>query len=188
LLEEIRLLGNLEGRAGKALFVLLVAQPGLRDQLARPEAAVFAQRVATRCRIDPLTREAAAHFVWHQIAAAGGDPAGTIQNDALNLHTAHARGVPRLLNQAAHLAFTLAHAAGEPAVDIESAMESLTRLGLMAAEPESADVPALFAHPARPEQPAPAARSRAGRAAVPADGGERAPDRPPKQKARRKSA
>lgn len=157
LLEEIRLLGNLESRSAKAAFVVLVAQPSLRERLAGPDLGAFAQRVAARCRVEPLTREESAEFVRHQIQAAGGHPDALVGGEALELFAARCRGLPRLLNQAAALAFTLAGAAGADGVDAEAAVDALDQLGL-AGSP--ADRPTLIPHPARsPKRRAPKRKS-----------------------------
>jgi hypothetical protein len=84
--------------------------------------------------------------VRHQVKVAGGHPAALVSDEALDLFAARCQGLPRLLNQAAALAFTLAGAAGTDEVDAEAAVEALDQLGL--AEP-SADRPTLIAHPAR---------------------------------------
>jgi type II secretory pathway predicted ATPase ExeA len=148
LLEEVRLLGNLETRSAKAAFVVLVALPHLRERLARPESAALAQRVAVRCRLEPLDPAESAKFLRHQLDAAGGSEE-LISDEAVALLAAQCRGLPRLLNQAAHLAFTLAGAAGADAVDAEAAVEALAQLGL-APEPE----PAVLPHPAGKPKPA----------------------------------
>lgn len=143
ILEEVRLLGNIETRSAKAAFVVLVGQPGLRERLARPELAAFAQRVAVRCRIEPLTAEESAEYLRHQLRSAGGRADDLLSEEAAALFAAKCKGLPRVLNQAAALAFTLAGSAGESAVDVEAALESLTQFGLGDEEP------AVLPHPAR---------------------------------------
>lgn len=155
-LEEVRLLGNLESRSAKAAFVVLVAQPALRERL--PESAAFAQRVAARCRVEPLGREESVEFVRHQIKAAGGHADALLGGEALDLFAARCKGLPRLLNQAAGLAFALAAAAGADGVDAEAAIEALAQLGL--AEPP-ADRPTLIPHPARSPKRRPPKRKSA---------------------------
>lgn len=145
-LEEIRLLGNLETRSAKAAFVILVAQPSLRGRLAGSELAAFAQRVAARCRVEPMSRQESAEFVRHQVKVAGGSPAALVGDEALDLFADCCKGVPRLLNQAASLAFDLAGSTGADGVDAEAAVEALSQLGL--AQPP-ADRPTLIPHPAR---------------------------------------
>jgi type II secretory pathway predicted ATPase ExeA len=134
ILEELRLLGNIETRAAKAAFIVLAAQLGLRERLAKHELAAFAQRVAVRCKLEPLSREDAGRFIHHQLEVAGGR-AGLITDEALNLLAEHAHGVPRILNQAAHLAFLLAGSAEAEGVDTEAVWEALVQLGLASGEP-----------------------------------------------------
>ncbi|MBY0512917.1 MAG: AAA family ATPase, partial [Gemmataceae bacterium] len=126
-LEELRLLGNVETRHGAALFALLVAHPMLRDALARPAYEAFAQRVAVRAAIEPLTMDESAAYLRHQIAAAGGDPAAVLDGDAASLLAAACSGIPRVLNQATALAAGLAAESGAEQIDVEAALEALGR-------------------------------------------------------------
>jgi type II secretory pathway predicted ATPase ExeA len=147
-LEEIRLLGNLETRSAKAAFVVLAALPQLRERLSRPEFAAFAQRVAVRGRLEPLTLDESTRFLVHQLDVVGGSAADLITDEALPLLAAHCKGSPRLLNQAAYLAFTLAASAGADAVDTEAAIEALAALGLAVESPS--DELAVIPHPGKP--------------------------------------
>jgi type II secretory pathway predicted ATPase ExeA len=136
LLEELRLLGNLESRHGKAVQVVLAAQPRLLEMLRRPQLASFSQRLAVRVHLDPLGVQEAADYLVHHLRAAGGQPTEIIGDEALELLARATHGLPRLLNQAAHHALVLAHTADAASVDTEAALEALLALGL---EPESAD-------------------------------------------------
>jgi type II secretory pathway predicted ATPase ExeA len=146
LLEEVRLLGNLESRTAKAAFVVLVALPHLRERLAMPELAAFAQRVSARCRVGPLSREESIEYLGQQINFAGGRPDALLTGESRELLADRCRGIPRLLNQTASLAFALAATAGAEEVDAEATIEALAQLGL--AEPP-ADGPVLIPHPIR---------------------------------------
>jgi type II secretory pathway predicted ATPase ExeA len=139
LLEELRLLGNLETRAGKAVQVVLVGQPELLDTLKRPELAALAQRLAVRVRLEPLGLHESADYLLHHLRMAGARPEAIVTDEALEIVARGSRGLPRLLNQAAHFALALTCQAGSGRVDAEGAMEALNRLGLEwepAAEPE----------------------------------------------------
>jgi type II secretory pathway predicted ATPase ExeA len=138
LLEELRLLGNLEAAGGKALQVVLVGLPELRDVLARPDLAALRQRVTTRASLAPLDLEEAADYLLHHVRVAGGRPDRLFADEALELLARHAQGVPRLLNQAGHRALKLAAEAGASEVDAEVALEALADLGLTA-EPGPAE-------------------------------------------------
>jgi type II secretory pathway predicted ATPase ExeA len=134
LLEELRLLGNLEARHGKALQVVLLAQPAIRETLQHPALAALRQRLAVRPVLEPLGADEAADYVLHQLRTAGGRPEAILEDEALAILVRGARGIPRLLNQAAHQAMLLAHAAGQVPVDAEAALEALTLLGLASDE------------------------------------------------------
>jgi type II secretory pathway predicted ATPase ExeA len=138
-LEELRLLGNLESARGKALQVVLVAQPALLDTLRRPELSALNQRLAVRAALEPMSVPEAADYLLHQVRAAGGQPRDVLGDEALELLARGGRGVPRLLNQAAHQALALACAAGTRPVDAEAALEALRLLGLEVPEGEGGE-------------------------------------------------
>jgi type II secretory pathway predicted ATPase ExeA len=129
-LEELRLLANLEGSRGRAFQVVLAAQPAFLDVLRRPDLTVLNQRVAVRSRLEPLSLPEAADYLLHQIRAAGGRPDTIMTDEAVELIARASRGVPRLLNQAAQQALRVACAANAVVVDAEAALEALAQFGL----------------------------------------------------------
>ncbi len=130
LLEELRLLGNLEAGPGKAFQVVLVGQPKLLETLNRPELAALNQRVVVRARLEPLGIEEGVDYLVHHVRVAGGKPEDLWEEPALEIVARGTGGVPRLLNQAAHQALALAHQAEMARVDAEAALETLANLGL----------------------------------------------------------
>lgn len=142
LLEELRLLGNLEAGAGRAVQVVLIAQPEIHAALQRPELAALRQRLAVRAELGALGAEETYDYLLHHLRLAGGAAEKVLDEAALEVLARGAHGIPRLLNQAAHQALLLADAAGLDRVDAEAALESLALLGLMGeAEPtEEPDV------------------------------------------------
>jgi type II secretory pathway predicted ATPase ExeA len=145
-IEELRLMGNIEGPCGAAVFVLLVAQPSLRSAIERPAYAAFAQRVATRPTLEPLSADESADYLRHQVRAAGGDPGRVFDDAAVAIITGACGGVPRVLNQAAGLAIELAAGGEADLVDAEAALEALERLGLRG-EADDGDEPVAVLHP-----------------------------------------
>ena len=141
LLEELRLLGNLEARSGKAVQVVLVGQPALMETLRRTELTALRQRLAVRAEVEPLPLQEAADYLLHHVRVAGGRPERLFADEALELLSRRTHGVPRLLNQAAHQALNLAAESGAAQVDAEAALEGLALLGLAdeidSAEPSS---------------------------------------------------
>jgi general secretion pathway protein A len=137
ILEELRLLGNLESGQGKAFQVILAAQPGILETLDKPDLAAVAQRLAVRERLEPLGLDEAVDYIVHHLRAAGGRPQSIITEDALPLLARGARGIPRLINRALHQALKMADDADLSSVDTEVALEALGLVGL-----EVEDIPA----------------------------------------------
>jgi general secretion pathway protein A len=136
LLEELRLLTNLEAGSRRALQVVLIAQATLLSTLDQPALATLAQRLVVRCQVEPLSLEEACDYVQHHLRQAGGQPDKLIDDAALEVLARGCGGIPRRLNQAAHQAFVLAEAGELPSVDAEAALEALSMLGLSAGDAE----------------------------------------------------
>jgi general secretion pathway protein A len=139
LLEELRLLGNLDGNRGKAIQIVLAAQPSILETLCRPELAVFSQRLAVRARLQPLGVHESADYIVHGLRVAGGDGKSIVSDEALEVLARGGQGIPRLLNRAADKGLELACGAGENQLDVEAAMEALIQLGLAEDERSVAD-------------------------------------------------
>jgi type II secretory pathway predicted ATPase ExeA len=129
LLEELRLLGNLEaGR--KAFQVVCLAQHKILETLKDPRLTAWNQRVAARLFLPALTVEDAVDYLVHHLRICGGQPSRVIDDEALEAIARASHGIPRLLNQTATQAFTLAESAGLDHIDAECALEALGLLGL----------------------------------------------------------
>ena len=140
LLEELRLLGNLEARAGKALQIVLVGLPALSECLAHAELAALRQRLIVKVRLEALPAQEAADYVLHHLRAAGARPEEVLAADALELLARSTQGLPRLLNQVAHQAIRLAAEVDAGQVDVEAVLEALNVVGLEAVEaPEAGE-------------------------------------------------
>jgi general secretion pathway protein A len=116
-LEQLRLLTNLETAERKLLQIILIGQPELRDKLAQPRLEQLAQRIVARCHLGPLSREDSTRYLAHRLAVAGHH--GTLPFDRAALRTLHRQsgGVPRKLNLLADRALLGAYAAGVAQVD-----------------------------------------------------------------------
>jgi len=112
-LEELRLLSNLETAKEKILQFVLAGQPELEVMLSRPEIRQLRQRIAVNARLRPLGRTEVKAYVTARIAAAGGDERGLFRAAALHRLWRFSRGVPRLVNVACDNALVTAYAAGK---------------------------------------------------------------------------
>lgn len=97
-LEQLRLLTNLETSERKLLQIVLIGQPELRAMLARPELEQLAQRVIARFHLDALSEAESVQYIAHRLAVAG--HSGPLPFDRSALQRIHrcARGVPRCIN------------------------------------------------------------------------------------------
>src|SRR5437870_2754248 len=110
-LEQLRLLSNLETTTEKLLRIILVGQPQLRTLLLHPELVQLNQRITLRWHIGPLTRQETAAYVEHRLAIASQGHAGPIfTRPALRLIHRLSGGVPRMINMIAHRAMVAAFA------------------------------------------------------------------------------
>jgi type II secretory pathway predicted ATPase ExeA len=117
-LEELRLLSNVNSEKDLVLQILLVGQPELRETLCRPELMQFAQRVSVDFHLSPLDPEETQAYIRHRLEVAGGDSSlFTVQ--AIDLIQARSGGVPRLLNQLCDFALVYAFADGRQRIDAE---------------------------------------------------------------------
>jgi len=116
-LEQLRLLTNLETSERKLLQIVLIGQPELRGMLARPELEQLAQRVIARYHLEALSEKESAHYIAHRLAVAG--LKGALPFDAAALRRIHqlTRGVPRRINLLCDRALLGAYATGKPRVD-----------------------------------------------------------------------
>ena len=118
-LEQLRLLTNLETNERKLLQIVLIGQPELRTMLARPELEQLAQRVIARFHLDALSADETAQYIRHRLAVAGLTGALPFRRDAMARIHQLARGVPRRINLLCDRALLGAYALGQTRVDRE---------------------------------------------------------------------
>ena len=98
LLEELRLLTNVEGTNGQSLTLLMVGQPELADRLNDPSLRQLKQRVALRANLNPFSLKETAGYIAARITVAGGRADQVFTRDAvLAIHTA-SKGLPRVIS------------------------------------------------------------------------------------------
>jgi hypothetical protein len=98
LLEEIRLLGNIETTTTKLLNIVLCGQPELADRLNDPSLRQLKQRIALRCELKPLTLDETAAYISGRLRIAGGSPGQIFTRETvIAIHDASA-GIPRTIN------------------------------------------------------------------------------------------
>src|SRR6185295_6252269 len=116
-LEQLRLLSNLETTTEKLLRIVLVGQPQLRPLLAHPDLAQLNQRITLRWHMGPLSYRETVAYMRHRLAvASGGEQMRLFSTAAIWQVHRLSGGVPRLINMIAHRALLAAFAADQRTV------------------------------------------------------------------------
>jgi general secretion pathway protein A len=125
-LEEIRLLGNLENRNGKMLQIVLSGQPELDQRLEEAQYRQLKQRISLRCKLRPFTAAETAQYIATRLAHAG-MPEQTVfpQNVLLEVHR-RTQGIPRLINSVCDNLMLTSYAVGARVADV-SMLEEVSR-------------------------------------------------------------
>jgi general secretion pathway protein A len=98
LLEQVRLLSNLETDDRKLLQIVLMGQPELRDRLNDPGLRQLRQRITIRYHLRPLNRAEVGQYVQHRLSVSGASQGPHFTAPALWRVYRYAKGIPRLIN------------------------------------------------------------------------------------------
>ena len=123
LIEQLRLLTNLETHKTKLLQIIMIGQPELQTLLARPELRQVAQRVTARYHLEPLDQRETGEYIRHRLAVAG-CRRPLFSSSAVAVVHRESRGVPRLINVICDRTLLGAYASGRNAVDARVARQA----------------------------------------------------------------
>ena len=133
LLEEIRLLANIETNSEKLMTVIIAGQPELADRLNNPNLRQFKQRVGLRCELRPLTATETAAYIAGRIRTAGGAGAQVFTRESVAVIYRHSKGLPRVISVIADNALLGGFAAGQRPVGSDIVREVCRDFDLQAA-------------------------------------------------------
>ena len=131
MLEELRLLSNLETDRAKLIQIVLMGQPELERKLDQPELRQLKQRVAVRCRLAPLRSDEVAPYINSRLQTVGYKGKelfdfGSVQKIAL-----YSRGIPRLINVICDNALLITYATSQSKVSAKTIDEVARDLQLV---------------------------------------------------------
>jgi general secretion pathway protein A len=118
-LEQLRLLTNLETNRSKLLQIVLIGQPELRDMLARSELRQLSQRITARFHLEPLSQKEAADYIEHRLAIAGAHRK-LFPKPVMKKVFRLSKGIPRLINLICDRALLGAYVQGRDSVDLKT--------------------------------------------------------------------
>jgi general secretion pathway protein A len=111
-LEDLRLLSNLETAKEKILQIVLSGQPELGDKLANPTLRQLRQRIAVSCRLLPLSRDEISEYIQYRLHAVGCSDLKLFSRDAEDQIYRFSHGIPRLINVVCDNALVIGYALG----------------------------------------------------------------------------
>lgn len=156
LLEEVRLLANIESETDKLLPVLLVGQPEFGERLNARGLNQLKQRVSLRCSLEPLTASETASYIATRITLAGGDATQLFTREAVLAIHARSQGIPRTINVVCDNALLTGFVLDRRPIGTEIIAEVAATFDLGGAEARDEDVPAVVGG----VEPSPASRAR----------------------------
>jgi len=101
-LEEVRMLSNLETESEKLIQIILIGQPELREKLSHPRLEQFSQRVVFYYHLAPLSRDETKRYITHRLKTSGNYDQGLFSYEAIEEIYAYSNGIPRLINIVCH--------------------------------------------------------------------------------------
>jgi len=116
-LEQIRMLSNLETEKEKLLQIVLVGQPELRRLLGSPRLRQLNQRITVRHHITPLTRKETVQYIYHRLKVAGSSGNIVFTNSALSEIYRFSGGIPRMINVICDQALLAGYVANSTRID-----------------------------------------------------------------------
>ncbi len=135
-LEQLRLLTNLETNTRKLLQIILIGQPELQQLLKRQELRQLAQRITARYHLLPLTVQEVAMYIQHRLKIAGCERP-IFDKQAVELIHKKTKGFPRLVNLLCDRALMGAYAAGSPFVNKKIVNQAAQEILALEQEPET---------------------------------------------------
>lgn len=123
-IEEVRMLSNLETEKDKLIQIVLMGQPELKKKLALPRLEQFRQRVVFHYHLEPLTREETLGYIKHRLKKAGNETADIFTDDAVEEVYKYSKGVPRLINLICHNALISGLVADSHLIKKETVIEA----------------------------------------------------------------
>lgn len=123
MLEEIRLLTNLETSTDKLLQIVLCGQPELEDKLREPRHRQLRQRITLRSRTHPLTAEETAAYIMQRLRLVGSSDPSLFNPEALDAIGKYGQGIPRVINLICEHALIAAYAEQKKSITAEMVEE-----------------------------------------------------------------
>lgn len=122
-LEEVRMLSNLETENEKLIQIIFLGQPELKKKLALPRLEQLRQRIAVYFHLTPLNEEETTQYILHRLKVASGTDQEYFTDKAIGMIYQFSQGVPRLINQICDSALLTGYIAEKKIIDDQVLLE-----------------------------------------------------------------
>ena len=133
-MEELRMLSNLETTSSKLIQIVFVGQPEMETKLNSRELRQLKQRIAIRSEIRPLTVDESRQYIDHRLRLVGKSTGEVFSPEAAALVVRHAEGIPRTINLLCDNALLIGYRRKERKIPVATVKEVLSDRGMMAEE------------------------------------------------------
>jgi general secretion pathway protein A len=127
-MEQVRLLSNLETDQHKLIQIVLCGQPELKERLSRPDLRQLRQRITVRYHIPPLTLDEAMMYIRHRLWVAGSNGDLGFDAGAVREIFRYSKGGPRLINAVCDHALLAGYVARTKTIDARCAKQAIRQL------------------------------------------------------------
>lgn len=150
-MEELRMLSNLETCKSKLLQIVLVGQPELEVKLNSADLRQLKQRIGIRRQIKPLSQEESKKYIEHRLKLVGSSSSNVFTPEAISLIVRHARGIPRTINILCDNAFLIGYSASKKKINTQIIKEVISDMDGSTAEPIRQQAEAVKLRPVAPK-------------------------------------
>jgi general secretion pathway protein A len=128
-MEQVRLLSNLETDSHKLIQIVLAGQPELDQRLSSPELRQLRQRITVRYHLPALTESEVSAYIFHRLKTAGAKESGVqFADKAIDAIFKYSRGIPRMINAVCDSALMAAYVANTRIVDLPCVRRAIQHL------------------------------------------------------------
>ncbi len=128
-LEEVRMLSNLETEKEKLIQIILIGQPQLKAKLASPKLEQFKQRISVFYHLNALNQIEVEQYIRHRLKLAGVEDLEVFTPEAISLIHEYSRGIPRIINIACDSALLSGYATDTKVITAEMVSEVIRESG-----------------------------------------------------------
>lgn len=128
LMEQVRLLSNLETDQHKLVQIVLCGQPELKARLAHQNLRQLQQRITVRYHIPPLTVDETEEYIYHRLTVAGSNGTISFKKNSISKIHSYSKGCPRIINAVCDNTLLAGYVEGKKTIDIKCVKRAIKQL------------------------------------------------------------